>query len=188
MNTTELLELKRKRKERQPIFVRQDGGQILCLGTSWRRPRGIHSKMRRHFKSRPAIVSIGYRSPRKVRELNRQGKKEIRVININDLKNVDPKTMAVIIGNIGEKKRIEILKACIEKKIMLARQKDPAIILKEIETKRAERQKKNQKSKPKEEPKKIEEKKEDKNIDEKKQDETKKGEKSERIKILEKRQ
>jgi len=63
--------------------------------------------MREKRKGYPKIVSIGYKNP-----IN---KKPILVKNISELEKV--KDNAVIIGNIGKKKKIEIAKKAKEMKI-----------------------------------------------------------------------
>ena len=93
----------------RPAFKRQEWYRYKMLGDKWRRPRGIHSKMRRGFKRRPAMVEIGYRGPVSVRGLHPSGFEEVLVHNVDGLKDVDPKTQAVRIGGtVGVKKRIAI--------------------------------------------------------------------------------
>ena len=56
--------LKRNRmSNKRPKFKRQNWFRYKRLGDKWRRPRGIHSKMRRHFKYRIAVVQPGFRGP-----------------------------------------------------------------------------------------------------------------------------
>jgi len=103
-----------KREEidsRRPAFKRQEWFRFQRLGETWRKPRGIHSKMRRHYGYRPPIVSIGYRGPKLVRGLHSSGFKEVMVHNRAQLEKVDPKTQAVRVGGtVGYKKRLDIEK------------------------------------------------------------------------------
>lgn len=92
-----------------PKFRRQEWFRYKRLGTSWRKPRGKHSKARRHLGYRPNVVSIGYGGPTKAKHLHPSGFKEVMVYNVNDLKKLDPKKEAARIGHsVGVRKRIEI--------------------------------------------------------------------------------
>ncbi|MCK5559412.1 MAG: 50S ribosomal protein L32e [Thermoplasmata archaeon] len=105
------LSMRRRQKRRKPKFRRQEWFRYKRLGTSWRKPKGLHSKMRTNRKYRPNVVRIGYGSPKIVRGLHPSGFKEILVYNVNDLKDIDPKTEAARIGHsVGTKKRIELEK------------------------------------------------------------------------------
>ena len=93
----------------RPAFKRQEWFRYQKLGEAWRRPRGIHSKMRRGMKRRPPMVEIGYRGPALVRDLHPSGFEEVLVYNVEGLENIDPKTQAARIGGtVGVKKRIAI--------------------------------------------------------------------------------
>lgn len=76
----------------------------------WRRPTGRDNKMREQRKGKPPIVKIGYKKS--------QGT-NVRVIrNLNDIKNLN-KGEKVVIGNIGKKKKIEIVNKLDEMKIKI---------------------------------------------------------------------
>ncbi len=93
----------------RPAFKRQEWFRYQKLGEAWRRPKGIHSKMRRGMKRRPPMVEIGYRGPALVRDLHPSGFEEVLVYNVEGLENIDPKTQAARIGGtVGVKKRITI--------------------------------------------------------------------------------
>jgi large subunit ribosomal protein L32e len=95
---------------RRPEFKRQEWFRFARLEEKWRKPRGMHSKMRRHYKYRPTIVSIGFRGPALVRDYHPSGFKEVMVHNVKELTGVDPKTQAVRIGGtVGQKKRTDII-------------------------------------------------------------------------------
>jgi len=93
----------------RPAFKRQEWFRYSKLGEKWRRPKGIHSKMKRKLDRRPPVVVIGYRGPAAVRGLHPSGFEEVTVANVNDLDGVDPKKQAVRIGGtVGTRKRIMI--------------------------------------------------------------------------------
>jgi large subunit ribosomal protein L32e len=93
----------------RPAFKRQEWFRYSKLGEGWRKPKGIHSKMKRKFKRRPSVVAIGFRGPALSRGLHPSGFEEKIVSNVNELEGVDPKKQAVrIAGAVGTKKRIVI--------------------------------------------------------------------------------
>lgn len=107
--TKELLDLRYDMSHKRVKFYRQEWFRFSRLGQKWRRPRGIHSKMRRHYKYRPNVVSIGYRGPRDVRGYHPSGFKEVLIWNAEDLDRINPATEAVRIGgSVGAKKRTAI--------------------------------------------------------------------------------
>ena len=107
--TKELLDLRYNMNHKRVKFYRQEWFRFSRLGQKWRRPRGIHSKMRRHYKYRPNVVSIGYRGPRDVRGYHPSGFKEVLIWNPDDLDRINPATEAVRIGgSVGTKKRTAI--------------------------------------------------------------------------------
>lgn len=94
---------------RRPAFKRQEWFRYSKLGENWRKPKGIHSKMKRGLKRRPPMVEIGYRGPAEVRGLHPSGFEEVLVYNVEGLENIDPKKQAVRVGGtVGTKKRIAI--------------------------------------------------------------------------------
>ncbi|SVE12516.1 uncharacterized protein METZ01_LOCUS465370, partial [marine metagenome] len=91
---------------KRPKFKRQNWFRYKRLGEKWRRPRGIHSKMRRHFKYRIPVVQSGFRGPANVRGLHPSGFEEVRINTPKEVENVDPKTQAIRIARtVGDKKR-----------------------------------------------------------------------------------
>ncbi|MFQ6106696.1 MAG: 50S ribosomal protein L32e [Thermoplasmata archaeon] len=107
--TKKSLALRKRQRSKRPKFRRQEWFRYGRLGDSWRRPRGLHSKMRRGLKYRPKMVSIGYRSPRKARGLHPSGFEEIVIHNKRELEALDPKKQAARIGHsVGTRKRVEI--------------------------------------------------------------------------------
>ncbi len=74
--------------------------------------------MRRHYKYRPTIVSIGFRGPALVRGLASSGFQEVLVYNPSNLDIIDPKTQAAKIGGtVGGKKRAAIIEKADQLKI-----------------------------------------------------------------------
>ncbi len=113
-----MLEKRAEVSGRRPEFLRQEWFRYAKLGKKWRKPRGMHSKMRRHYKYRPTIVSIGFRGPALVRGLASSGFQEVLVYNPSNLDIIDPKTQAAKIGGtVGGKKRSAIIEKADQLKI-----------------------------------------------------------------------
>ena len=94
---------------RRPAFKRQEWFRYSKLGEKWRKPKGIHSKMKRQLKRRPPMVDVGFRGPVAARDLHPSGFEEVMVYNVDGLENIDPKKQAVRIGGtVGTKKRMAI--------------------------------------------------------------------------------
>ena len=110
---------------RRPAFKRQNWFRYKRLGDKWRRPRGIHSKMRRHFKYRIPVAQVGFGGPASVRGLHPSGFEEVRVNNLKEIDNVDPKTQAIrIASTVGDKKREIIVSKADEVGIRVLNRRD----------------------------------------------------------------
>ena len=92
--TSRLLKIRKFKKGKTPKFRRQEWFRYQKLGTKWRRPKGLHSKMRKGLRYRPPCVSIGYRKPAKVRGLHSSGFEEIMVYNPSHLEDLDAERQA----------------------------------------------------------------------------------------------
>ncbi len=113
-----LMKLKRENRKKKPAFKRQEQDFEIHLKNAWRRPRGRHSKLRKHEKGRGAHPSSGYCSPSAVKGLNRLGFQEVRVFTPADLEFLEPEKHSVVIGSsVGKKKRMDILKKASEMKL-----------------------------------------------------------------------
>ncbi|RLI06767.1 50S ribosomal protein L32e [Candidatus Bathyarchaeota archaeon] len=105
-----LLRLRRRIASKRPRFRRQESWRYVRIKESWRRPRGIDSKMRLKKKGWPPSPSVGYRGPKAVRGLHPSGYEEVLVYNVGDLATIDPETQAIrIAGTVGARKRATIL-------------------------------------------------------------------------------
>lgn len=104
-------------------FLRRDSKRFAKFGkgrgkkATWRKPKGRDNKMREKRKGYPVVVSIGYRNDKKVRGTIEE-KKPIKIMNIVDLKKIGKENIGII-GNVGKKKKIEIVKKAKEMKVEL---------------------------------------------------------------------
>ena len=111
MSIQNLLEIRKDIKERKPDFIRQDNPKRMKVNDKWRKPKGIHSKIRHKFKGRRKMPSPGYKSPAEVKGLHASGLKIIGVSSINDIIKIRKESEgAVIAGSVGMRKKLEILK------------------------------------------------------------------------------
>ena len=119
-----MLKLRHDIKQRTPTFLREEWFRYKRISKNWRRPDGLHSKMRKNLKYRPSKVRVGFRGPKKTRHLHSSGFEEVIIHTTNELENINPDTQAVRIGGtVGTKKRLEILKKANEKEIRILNMK-----------------------------------------------------------------
>ena len=96
---------------KRPAFKRQNWFRYKRLGQKWRKPRGMHSKMRTRRKYRPPVASISYRGPAAARGLHPSGFAEVVVHRPADLETIDPQREAArIAATVGDRKR-EVIEA-----------------------------------------------------------------------------
>ncbi len=120
---SEVLKERRRLREalkgkRKPRFMRYLSWEFWKLERrdSWRRPKGIDSKMRLEVKGYPPRVKIGYRTPRYLRGLHPSGLKPVVVRSLRDLEGLDPgKHIVYVASTVGLRKRVEIVKAAEER-------------------------------------------------------------------------
>jgi len=109
-NKEKLLELRKKIKSKRPSFRRVESWRYKRVKDSWRKARGIDSKTREKRKSGVKSPSVGYRGPKAIRGLHPSGLEDVRVVNIEEVKNLNPKKHAIKISRrLGAKKRIALI-------------------------------------------------------------------------------
>ncbi len=101
---------RRKLKAKKPTFLAQDVHKKKRLEKKWKKPKGLQSKMRLQKKGHRKVVSVGWKSPREVRGLSREGLQQVRIENLQQLENIDSKTQGIIISSkLSIKKKYEII-------------------------------------------------------------------------------
>lgn len=84
-----LLQLRHRMKRKRPKFLHQEHWKLKRFKkASWRKPKGKRSKMRTKEKGKPALVSIGYKGPKKVRGLHPKGVPEVLVRTVQDIERI----------------------------------------------------------------------------------------------------
>ncbi len=99
----------------KPKFLRQDYMRYSKIGRrrknlqKWRRPKGMHSKMRKQRKGYPVSPSVGFKS--KKAEFGKiNGYIPILVHNFKDFSTVGSNNIIILSRRLGAKKRIEMIK------------------------------------------------------------------------------
>jgi len=187
-----LLEIRRNIKERKPIFIRQDNPKRMKLNDKWRKPKGIHSKIRHRFKGRRKMPSPGYKSPRKVKGLHSSGLKIINVFSLDNLKGIKKENEGIVVAkNVGMRKQLEIFRKAKQDNIKVLNLNVDEKIKKieEIINSKKKKEAKEKKPEIKEEKQKKKEKKEEveKSTEENKTETKKDLEKKEKDKLLTKK-
>jgi large subunit ribosomal protein L32e len=151
------LELKRIMNKKRPEFRATDVHKKKRINRGWRKPRGMHAKIRLAKKGYGKEVSIGYRSPADVRGMNRKGKKLVNVSRPEDVKALGEDCAIIITSSVGTKKRLLIIKEAFAKNITIMGLKDPQAFIakvdaemlkkKEVRSKKVEEKDKKQKAK-----------------------------------------
>jgi large subunit ribosomal protein L32e len=153
-----MIELRNRMKKKKPAFIQQMGRQRKALGNNWKKPRGSDSKIKIGKKGYPRKVKVGFKSPKEVRGFSRDGLKIILVKNILELNNIDKTKETVCLASIGQRKKVDIVKKCVELNLKMLNVKDPSKFLKDVEEnfkkKREDKIKKDQEKNKKKEDKK----------------------------------
>ena len=85
MGSQHRLSAKNKVVKRLKSFKRHHSDRYLRLDASWRKPRGIDSRVRRRFKSTVKMVNIGYKNDKRTRFVGKFGLKRFLITNLNDI-------------------------------------------------------------------------------------------------------
>lgn len=91
------------------------------MAESWRRPRGVTSKMRKEEKGFPAKVKVGYGSGSATRGLHPRGLIDRLVHREAELDGLDPRLHIVrVSARVGERKRLGIISKAKERNFHIA--------------------------------------------------------------------
>ena len=105
--TERLLRIRDRQKRKKPDFRNHDSHKKKRISTSWRKPRGLHNKLRQHIASKGKLVKAGYGSPRAVKAFHPCGLPEVLINCSEDLKNAEGCAVRIS-RRIGRKKRAMI--------------------------------------------------------------------------------
>ncbi len=134
MDIKRLIEVRKRIKKKKPAFIRQDAHKKKRLGVKWRKPRGLHSKVRLGLKGYRKKISKGYKSPSLIKGFHSSGLKVVAVSSVKDINKIKNEEEGIIIKKqVGLKKKIEIIKKAIESSIKILNIKKPSDFLKAVE-------------------------------------------------------
>lgn len=126
-------------------FVQEKAKRRHRVKNKWRKPKGIHNKVKKSIKGHRKKAKIGYSNPKK---------KEFTLVKtLSELQNA--KGTIIISNKVGTKKKIELLKQALEKKITISNIKNIEEYLKKIEEERKKKKEKKQQKEKKKEKKEI---------------------------------
>jgi large subunit ribosomal protein L32e len=132
---------KRMLRKSTPKFTRHAPHRKARLmnKSQWKKPRGLHNKMKDNKRGSLPKVSDGYRTPQEVRGLHISGMEIVHVSNLKQLEGLKKETQAVVISSVGAKRQIELLNACMKHGIRVLNHK-PEARINALESKRAAKQ------------------------------------------------
>eukprot|EP00997_Jenningsia_sp_PLL12_P008400 NODE_5168_length_596_cov_434.396709_g4469_i0.p1 GENE.NODE_5168_length_596_cov_434.396709_g4469_i0~~NODE_5168_length_596_cov_434.396709_g4469_i0.p1 ORF type:complete len:144 (-),score=9.60 NODE_5168_length_596_cov_434.396709_g4469_i0:98-529(-) len=110
------------KRRKTPKFIRYQSHKFDRVKPSWRKPRGIDSKIRRRFKGSPAQPRIGYRCQRNLRNIHPDGRKHFTIHNVEQLNMflmISNRFAATIGHAVGARKRQAIIKRAANLKIKI---------------------------------------------------------------------
>ncbi|MBI2564461.1 hypothetical protein HYV79_00530 [Candidatus Woesearchaeota archaeon] len=88
-------------------FVREDKKRKR-VPAKWRRPRGLHNKVKLEKRGHTILVKVGYKRPSKIRGLI-NGRIPVIVNTLNDLKKISKDCNIIVGRTVGAKKMIFLL-------------------------------------------------------------------------------
>ncbi|MBI2143583.1 hypothetical protein HYU17_00335 [Candidatus Woesearchaeota archaeon] len=109
---SELLKVRKAVKDKKPSFkVQKSNDPVKRFAGRWKRPKGIHAKMKLGKRGNPAGVEPGYGSPVMVRGATADGLFPVVIKNIAGLGNVREGQGVVVSAALGIRKKSELVKA-----------------------------------------------------------------------------
>ena len=129
-----MLKLRAEISKRRPAFPRNKSGHRMNLRvSSWRKPKGKHTKLRLHKGSRLPLVKDGFRGPAVVRGVHNSGLQMVLVHNMPQLLALKAGEHTAIIADVGQRKKYDLAKKASELNIALVNVKSIQKFLDTIE-------------------------------------------------------
>ncbi len=164
MADKKLMERKKIMNKKRPHFHRDGFRKRIRITSEWRKPRGIHNKMRNRKAGHRRVIMPGFRTQVAVRGLHlATGLRPVLIHSIKDIQYLNKGTDGAIIGkDTGTRKRLELISELNKQGIKILNLKDnyTQIITEKMKLEKAEREArktKKQQKKPKKEEKKEKE-------------------------------
>ena len=163
-------------RKKKPNFKRTDSNKYK-FNSKWRKPRGLHNKIRLNRAGHGSSPSVGYGMPKEIRGLHRSGLEIVLVSNLRDVVGLDPKKHGLVLkATLGARSKVKLLEKVKEFRIFNLKDVDKFLndVKIKLEKKKKESMSKKQKrSKAKEEAEKKKAEKEKKEADDKTKEEGK---------------
>jgi large subunit ribosomal protein L32e len=106
-----LLAVKRQLRRTRPVFKRHGAHRKAELSDRWKKPRGLHNKLKDNKRGCGPVVSDGYRTPEAVRGHHVSGLAIVHVATVDALAGLDAATQGIVIARVGGKRQLEIMAA-----------------------------------------------------------------------------
>ncbi|MBN1377000.1 hypothetical protein JW949_01560 [Candidatus Woesearchaeota archaeon] len=133
----------KRKKKRKPVFIRQASKRKSRLSSTWRKPKGLQSKLRRKLRGHREHPKTGYKNPKTMRNLSPEGLEIVYVTNISSIDHINPEKQAVIISAaLGKKKKMIIVEKAKKNKIKILNFNTEEFDKKIMEWKKTKEQKK----------------------------------------------
>lgn len=96
-------------RKRKPEFIRKDSNKY-DFNAKWRKPRGLHNKMRLRKAGHGVCPSVGYGVPKEIKYLHKSGLQVVVVSCLNDVNGLDPKKHGILLSStLGVRKKVELV-------------------------------------------------------------------------------
>jgi large subunit ribosomal protein L32e len=114
----DLLKVRARQKSKKPDFNRHDSHKKKRLSTSWRKPRGLHNKLRQQVSAKGSLVKPGFGSPRAVKGFHPSGFREILVCCLSDLERAEGCAVRIS-ATLGARKRAIVVARAVDMKLKI---------------------------------------------------------------------
>ena len=130
-----LLETKKRMKAKMPTFIRTDTNQKK-FRARYRKPRGLHNKIRLNKAGHQKKAAPGYGTPRTLRHFTREGLKHVLIFNKQGLEALQKNELPLLAAGVSLRNRIKILEQAQQKKIRIGNIKDIDAFLAKVKEER----------------------------------------------------
>jgi len=116
-------------KGKKQRFVRQEAARYKRLKKAWRRPDGMHSKMRKGIGGKGKSPSIGHGTPSADRDVHPCGMKEVLIHNLSELEGLGTGEAVRFSSRLSRRKKMEALKKAKTMKLKVLNPKLGSIVI-----------------------------------------------------------
>jgi large subunit ribosomal protein L32e len=124
MTAAQALKLRKAIKNKKPDFLHDDYQKRKCIPLRWRKPHGLHSKVRHRFAGHTVMPDPGFGSPASVRGLHPSGLEPVVVHTLTEIAKLTKAQGAVLGSTVGIPRRVALLAKAKELGIRVLNVKD----------------------------------------------------------------